>query len=197
MQTSVSLSASRTSHETLLSSIPGRIVLAVAASAFVAACAHLSVPLWFTPVPLTLSDFAVLLVGLALGPIDGFAALALYLLEGAAGLPVFSPHGPGGMAQLFGATGGYLFAYPFAAACAGAIVRVLRGASWRYAAAASACFAATLIILAAGAVWLSHLAHLSISRALALGVVPFLPGQAIKIASAAGIFTTLNRLRRR
>jgi hypothetical protein len=103
----------------------GKAALVVCASLFVAACAHLIVPLPFTPVPLTLSDLAVLLVGLALGPELAFAALVLYLAEGAAGLPVFSPTGPGGLVQLFGFTGGYLLAYPFAAALAGYVDRLL------------------------------------------------------------------------
>src|SRR5437879_11460869 len=93
--------------------------LVVGASLFVALCAKVTVPLPFTPVPLTLQNFGVLVVGLVLGPRRAFAALALYLAEGAAGLPVFNPAGPGGIAQLFGATGGYLLAYPFVAGLAG------------------------------------------------------------------------------
>src|ERR1700686_3026133 len=84
--------------------------IVISASLFVAVCARVSVPLPFTPVPLTLSNFAVLLVGLALGSRRGFAALALYLAEGAAGLPVFSPAGSGGILQLLGPTGGFLLA---------------------------------------------------------------------------------------
>src|SRR3954447_5509375 len=97
--------------------------IVVAASFFVALCARVSVPLPFTPVPLTLQNFAVLLVGLVLGPVAGFSAMALYLAEGAAGLPVFNPHGAGGVLQLFGPTGGYLLSYPFAAAAAGWVAR--------------------------------------------------------------------------
>ena len=89
--------------------------MVVAASWFVALCAHVTLPLPFTPVPLTLGNFAVLLVGLMLGSRRGFAALALYLAEGATGIPVFSPTGPGGVAQLVGPTGGYLIAYPLVA----------------------------------------------------------------------------------
>ncbi len=65
----------------------------VAGSALVAACAHVSVPLFFTPVPVTLQSLAVLLLGLFLEPAVAFGALALYLFEGAAGLPVFTPQG--------------------------------------------------------------------------------------------------------
>ena len=96
--------------------------MVVAASLFVALCAHVTLPLPFTPVPLTLGNFAVLLVGLMLGSRRGFAALALYLAEGAMGMPVFSPTGPGGVAQLLGPTGGYLIAYPLVAGLAGWIM---------------------------------------------------------------------------
>src|SRR5215467_7870394 len=95
--------------------------LVVGASLLVALCARVTVPLPFTPVPLTLQNFAVLLVGLALGPRRAFAAMVLYLAEGAVGLPVFNPMGPGGIAQILGPTGGYLMAYPFVAALAGAL----------------------------------------------------------------------------
>ena len=69
--------------------------IVVSASLFVALCARVTVPLPFTPVPLTLQNFGVLLVGLTLGSRRGFAALALYLVEGAVGMPVFNPAGPG------------------------------------------------------------------------------------------------------
>src|ERR1700692_3311416 len=89
--------------------------IVVGASLFVALCARITIPLPFTPVPLTVQNFGVLLVGLMLGSKRGFAALALYLAEGAVGLPVFNPTGVGGVAQLLGATGGFLLAYPFVA----------------------------------------------------------------------------------
>src|SRR5579872_7618743 len=81
--------------------------LVVGGSLFVALCARVTLPLPFTPVPLTLQNFGVLVVGLLLGSRRGFAALAIYLAEGMAGLPVFSPVGPGGIAQLIGPTGGF------------------------------------------------------------------------------------------
>src|SRR5882724_12786749 len=95
--------------------------IVISASLFVALCARVTLPLPFTPVPLTLQNFGVLMVGLALGSRRGFAALALYLLEGAAGMPVFSPFGPGGMLRIIGPTGGYLIAYPFVAGLTGYI----------------------------------------------------------------------------
>lgn len=191
MQSTLPVSIGALRDQDHLHTMPGRAVLAVAASVFVAICAHLSVPLWFTPVPLTLSDFAVVLVGLALGPATAFSALVLYLLEGACGLPVFSQHGPGGIAQLTGFTGGYLVSYPIAAALAGYLVRALRGIRSRFAVAAIACTAANLLILVAGAAWFAHLKHLSLAGLFTLAIAPFLPGQVAKIAAAAGIHTTL------
>src|SRR3989449_3917934 len=96
-----------------------QIAIVVGASLFVALCARVTLPLPFTPVPLTLQNFGVLLVGLLLGSRRGFAALALYLVEGASGMPVFSPAGPGGIAQMIGPTGGFLMAYPLVAFTAG------------------------------------------------------------------------------
>src|SRR5215467_234425 len=96
-------------------------VLVIGGSLLMAACAHVSIPLWFTPVPITLQTFGVMFLALSLGGWRAFAALSLYLVEGVAGFPVFSPHGPGGMAQLLGPTGGYLLSYPLAALVAGLI----------------------------------------------------------------------------
>ncbi len=102
--------------------IAKQTAIVIGASLFVALCAKVTVPLPFTPVPLTLQNFGVLAVGLALGSRRGFAALALYLVEGAFGLPVFSPSAlGGGIAQLLGPTGGFLMAYPAVAFVAGAI----------------------------------------------------------------------------
>src|SRR5271170_2089838 len=108
----------------LQESLAGKTLLVIGATAFVAACAHISLPLPFTPVPLTLQNFAVILVGMLLGPVAGFSAMVLYLAEGAMGLPVFTPHSIGGIAHLLGPNAGYLFSYPLAAATAGWAVRV-------------------------------------------------------------------------
>src|SRR5271154_1383242 len=89
--------------------------LVLAGSALVAICAHIALPLWFTPVPVTLQPFAVLLLGLLLGPRMAAGTMFAYLAEGAIGLPVFAPNGPGGTLQLFGLTGGYLLSYPLVA----------------------------------------------------------------------------------
>ncbi len=174
-------------------SLSGKLILAVAASAFVAVCAHVIVPLGFTPVPLTFADLAVLLVGLALGPVTGFMALAMYLAEGACGMPVFSPLGAGGVAQLMGHTGGYLIAYPFAAAIAGSISQTLGKVTSRFLGGLVASALASTTLMLAGTVWLGFFAHLSAQTAFTLGAAPFLPGQMVKVVAAAGIFASLRR----
>lgn len=176
--------------------LAGQFVLGVAATAVVAAAAHVALPLPFTPVPLTLQPLAVLGVGLALGPVSGFCAMLAYLAEGAAGLPVFQPLGMGGTAQLFGATGGFLMAYPLVAAIAGGLARPLAQRLSRFAAAAIACTAATIILFLCGALWLMSFGHLSAHQTWIAGVLPFLPGEAVKIAVASGVYSTLSRVRR-
>src|ERR1700690_936363 len=91
--------------------------IVIGASLFVALCARVTVPLPFTPVPLTLQNFGVLAVGLCLGSRRGFAALSLYLVEGICGLPVFSMGA--GAGHILGPTGGFLIAYPLVAFVAG------------------------------------------------------------------------------
>jgi biotin transport system substrate-specific component len=174
--------------------IPGKITLGLAATLVVAAAAHVSIPLWFTPVPLTLQPLAVLGVGLALGPVAGFLTMLAYLAEGALGLPVFSPiAGPGGVAQIIGPTGGYLMAYPLVAFIAGAVTSALQSRTPRFVAAATGCTAAVALLFTCGAGWLMTLAHLNLQQAWLEGVVPFLPGEAIKIVAAAGLYRALSR----
>jgi 1,4-dihydroxy-6-naphthoate synthase len=102
-------------------------------------------------------------------------------VEGAAGLPVFSPHGPGGIAQLLGPTGGYLLSYPFAAALASLLYRRGRRS---FLAALTATGLSSIVILTAGAIWLGLLTHLKFSVVFAQSVAPFLPGDALKILAA-------------
>jgi len=154
----------------------------VLATAVVAICAHISVPLGFTPVPVTMQSFAVILLGLLFAPGPAFACLALYLMEGAMGLPVFTPHGAGGMAQLLGPTGGYLLSYPFAAALASLLYR--RGGRRLWAAIGGGAVS-SLLILACGFTWLGMMTHLHPGVLFAQSVAPFLPGDAVKVLAAA------------
>lgn len=155
--------------------------LIVGASFFVALCAHITIPLPFTPVPLTVQNFGVLLVGLLLGSRRGFAALTLYLAEGAMGLPVFSPLGPGGIAQLLGPTGGYLVMYPLVAGLAGFIFET--GAR-TFARAAIASLLAEILLFAGGVGWLFVLTH-SLARAASLGLYWFVAAEILKVMFAA------------
>jgi biotin transport system substrate-specific component len=181
----------------LQESLLGKTLFVIGATAFVAACAHVSLPLPFTPVPLTLQNFAVILVGMALGPVAGFSAMVLYLAEGALGLPVFTPSGgPVGIAHLLGPNGGFLFSYPLAAATAGWMIRTLEPKFSRFRSALAAATAATLPILLLGAGWFAYYAHHSASSTWSLAVAPFIPGEIVKIAAAAGIFSSLQRWRR-
>jgi biotin transport system substrate-specific component len=165
------------------------IALVVSASLFVALCARVTIPLPFTPVPLTLQNLGVLLVGMMLGSRRGAAALALYLAEGAMGLPVFNPAGVGGIAQLLGVTGGYLIAYPLVAFVAGWITE--RGEK-SFARAAVAGVAAEAVLFAGGLSWLAMLTH-SISLAMRYGFYWFIFAEVIKVLLAAGIGTQLRR----
>ena len=168
----------------------GAIVLG---TVLVGICAHIAVPLGFTPIPITMQTFAVLLLGLLLGPGGAFFCLALYLGEGLAGMPVFSPHGPGGIAQLLGPTGGYLLSYPFAAACAGALYRLWHRRFW---AALAGAGLSSLVILAAGATWLTVISHANVSAVFSQSVAPFLAGDAIKVLAAAVCATILGSFNR-
>jgi biotin transport system substrate-specific component len=190
MQTALPQSSTSLSTAEFTRSIPGKVVLGLAATLVVAAAAHVSIPLWFTPVPLTLQPLAVLCVGLFLGPTAGFLAMLAYLAEGALGLPVFAPGGPGGVLQLIGPTGGYLMSYPLVAFIAGAISRTLKP---RFLAASIGCAAAVAVLFVCGAGWLMHYAHGSVHAAWIGGVLPFLPGEAIKIVVAAGMYSSLAR----
>jgi biotin transport system substrate-specific component len=172
----------------------GQIAIVIGASLFVALCARFALPLPFTPVPLTLQNFGVLLVGLALGPRRAFAALVLYLAEGLAGMPVFSPTGPGGVAQLLGPTGGFLLAYPFVAGIAGWVFEEKSGRESKnsFARAAIACFLAEIYLFAGGLSWLAILTH-SFAQAIRFGLYWFVFAEVIKIMSAAALATGWQR----
>jgi biotin transport system substrate-specific component len=163
-------------------------------SAFVAAFAHISIPLYFTPVPLTVQPFAVLLLGLLLSPRLAATTLLAYLAEGAAGLPVFTPT-PAlpGLAHLFGPTGGYLLAYPLAAFLISAL---FRRTSRSFTAAALSAAAGDLIILCCGALWMIIASPIPAKSILLLAVLPFLAGDALKVTAAAALASGFRRLRR-
>jgi biotin transport system substrate-specific component len=166
-----------------------QVALVVGASLFVALCAQITIPLPFTPVPLTVQNFGVLLVGMLLGSKRGFAALLLYLAEGAIGLPVFNPIGPGGLARLMGATGGFLLAYPLVAGFTGFIME--RGQK-SFARAAAAGLLGEVVLFTGGLTWLAVLTH-SVSQALRWGLYWFVFAEVIKVMMAAALATRFRR----
>jgi biotin transport system substrate-specific component len=117
-------------------------------------------------------------------------------VEGALGLPVFSPVPVmvGGMAHLFGPTGGYLLAYPAAAFLISSMWRKMRGS---FAGALGSAAAGSLFLLGCGAVWLAAITHGRAATILELGVIPFLPGEGLKIVAAAVVTFSYQRVRRR
>jgi len=165
--------------------------LVIGASAVVALAARFAIPLPGTPVPLSLVNFAVLLVGLTLGAKRGFAAMVLYLAEGAAGLPVFSPvvngmPGPGGILQLLGTTGGFLMAYPVVAYLAG---WAFEAGKKDFKGALIGATAGELLLFALGVNWLMVIFHVPMAQAAAWGLYPFFAAEVLKVISAAGIAT--------
>lgn len=150
----------------------------VFAAALVALSAQVAIPVPGSPVPMTLQPLAVILVGGLFGSAVGAGALVLYLTVGAFGAPVFAPPGPGGLAQLFGPTGGYLLAMPIAAALVGRLAQ--RGRFLRSVLAAGAGLA---VIHVGGWAQLTLLTG-DPARALALGTIPFLAQDGLKVMLA-------------
>ncbi len=174
-------------------SISRQVVLVVGASLLMAVCGRLSMPLPFTPVFLTAANFGVLFIALTLGSQRAAAAMLLYLAEGAMGLPVFSPAGPGGIAQLIGPTGGYLMAYPFVAFVAGWISERGQRSALRFATAA---IVGEILLFVSGITWLVTAFHAPLAQATNWGIYPFVPAEIIKVMSAVGASLRLHRSNR-
>ncbi len=156
------------------------VLLVVGASLVTAAAARVALPLPWSPVPLTGQTFAVLLTGAALGARRGALAQALYLLQGALGLPFFAG-GLGGPLVLAGPTGGFLLAFPLAAAVTGLCAE--RGWDRRFGGTLLAMLLGSAVILAAGTAALAR--FLPADRVWAAGLLPFLPGDLVKAVAAA------------
>ena len=172
--------------------IPGGVArdvaLVLGGAALVGVAAQIAIPLPFTPVPLTLQTLAVLLVGASLGTVRGFASLALYTVVGIAGVPWFSQgsHGYGG------ASFGYILGFVLAAAVAGRLAE--QGHTRSPLRTAGLMVLGSLAIYAVGVPWLMASLHVGLATGLALGLTPFLVGDAIKLAVAAGLLPSAWRL---
>jgi biotin transport system substrate-specific component len=157
------------------------VALVIAFSLLIALSAQVVIPLPFTPVPITLQTFAVLLTGALLGSRLGALAVVAYLVEGASGLPFFRGGNGGWLYLAVSPTAGYLLAYPLAAFLTGWLAE--RGWDKRFLTAAAAIGLGSIVILFGG--WLGLLRFYSAPQAFALGVVPFIIGDIVKIALAA------------
>ncbi|MCM8746245.1 biotin transporter BioY [Thermomicrobium sp. CFH 73360] len=169
----------RSWQQSATSRLLANVALVVAGSLLTALAARVSLPLPFTPVPITGQTFAVLLVGAVLGSRRGAASMALYVAQGLAGLPVFAG-GKAGLAVLLGPTGGYLVGFIAAAFVTGWLAE--RGWDRQPLATAVAMALGNIAIYLFGVSWLA--AFVGIERAPLLGLVPFLPGDALKIVLA-------------
>ncbi|MDD9208268.1 biotin transporter BioY [Georgenia sp. 10Sc9-8] len=163
-----------------------------AGAALVAVLGQVALPLPFTPVPLTLGTFAVLLVGATLGPLRAALSMTVFLLAGVLGAPVFA----GATAGWAFASLGYAVGYLPAAVLLGAIAR--RGGDRSAGRTVLAACAATGLVYVVGVPWLMAYTGLGLGEALVLGVAPFLLGDAVKATAAAlllpGTWRVLARL---
>ena len=143
------------------------------------------------PVPISLATFGVLLAAYMTGPIKSATSCLIYLAVGTIGLPVFSGF-QGGFAKLAGPTGGYLLGYLFLALIAGWFIHHFYDLIWMQ--FVGMCFG-TIVLYGIGTLWLAHVAGLTFSEALAAGVLPFIPGDLVKMVVAIILGRTLkNRL---
>jgi len=147
-------------------------------AAIIAAGALIAIPIG--PVPIALQNFFTLLSGLVLGPVLGAAAVGMFLAAGAVGAPVFAG-GSSGLARLLGPTGGFLLGYLLGALAAGLIVGAPRNGVktpvWRYIVAVAA---GLLIVYIPGLIRLKWVLNISWTQTFISGLVPFLPGDALK-----------------
>lgn len=157
------------------------IALVVSSAAFVGLAAQIAIPLPFTPVPISLATFAVLLSGAALGAVRGGMGMMLYLLAGMAGMPWFSDQGSGWNFPSFG----YIVGFVLAAVLVGALAK--RGADRTVLRTTGLMVLGNVVIYAVGVPWLMASLDAGFVRALGLGVAPFLIGDALKILLAAGL----------
>lgn len=161
------------------------LVFASLMAALMTAGAYISIPVG--PVPIVLQNMFVFLAGLLLGSRWGLASVGVYLLAGACGLPVFAG-GMGGIGRIFGPTGGYLIGYLPAVFIIGYISeKGNHRIPWDIA----GMLIGTIVLYACGVTWLKTLTGMPWPKAFAVGMLPFLVGDALKIVAAAAIARAL------
>ncbi|MGH2806506.1 MAG: biotin transporter BioY [Actinomycetota bacterium] len=178
-----------------VSAFASDVVIVLAGTLFVYAMTQVAIPLEpFSPVPITGQTLAVLLVGGALGAVRGGASLFLYLAMGAAGVPRAFAEGRTGIELLeaLSPTGGYLIAFFFAAVIVGFLCQ--RGWDRSIGSSLGAMLIGEIVIFAIGVTWLANALDVSATKAMELGLYPFLIGDLIKLLLAAGLLPTTWKL---
>ncbi len=165
-----------------------KLVLASLMAALIAVGGYLAIPIG--PVPIVLQNLFVLVAALLLGSRWGSAAVAVYLLAGSCGLPVFAGGG-GGLGHLFGPRGGYLFGF---LACAWVVGKISDVSGRRPGVEIAAMVVGSLIVYAIGVPWLKMALGFSYGKALAVGMYPFVIGDLLKIAAAYVIVKSVRPL---
>ena len=165
--------------------------LVLGGALLVALAAQISIPLPFTPVPISGQTFAVVLVGASLGAARGGASMALYVLIGLLGAPVYFS-GNSGVEHVLGASGGYLLSYPVAAAVTGMLAE--RGWDRRLRSAVAAMLTGNVVIYLIGLPWLAAVVGAGLEETLKLGLYPFVPGDVLKLYLAGALLPGAWRL---
>lgn len=148
---------------------------------------YISFPVPLSPVPIVLSDFFVMMAGLFLGPAWGLTAIGLFIFLGALGLPVFAG-GKAGLAVLFGPTGGFIAGF---LACVLVVGLISGKGKPSLIKDLAALVAGNAILYTLGVIWLKAVLNIAWGKALALGLIPFIPGMVIKIIAALGLVQAL------
>ena len=161
-----------------------QVLLVLGGTIFIALAAQVSVPMF--PVPMTLQTLAILIVGLTYGARLGAATLAVYLMEGAFGLPVFA-NGAGTLAYMMGPTGGFLLGFVMVAFFAG--LAADRGLAKGFVSTALVALLVSALLYIPGVIWLTSVTPLSLGGAVKAGLVPFLAGDMVKAVMAALVVT--------
>lgn len=167
------------------------IALVVGFALLTALAARITIPLPWTPVPITGTTFAVLLAGAALGWRAGAASQLLYVVLGAAGLPFYAG-GVSGWTYATGATGGYLVGFVVAAAAVGFLAE--RGQDRSVATSIPAMLAGTAVVYLFGVAWLGHVLEADAVTALTKGLLPFVIGDSLKLVAAGALLPLAWRL---
>lgn len=163
-----------------------KLFLAFAATIFLALSAKISIPFW--PVPMTMQTFVIFLIGMTYGVRLSFATVALYLFEGAAGLPVFASGG--GIVYLTGPTAGYLYGMLFASVIISYLANL--GLSKTYFKATISLIFGSIIIFAFGIIYLGSI--IGYEKAIDVGLLPFIPSELFKIALAVALIPTIQKI---